>query len=399
VRVIGLISGTSADGIDAAVVDIVRQAGEVCIHPLAWLTLPIPDDLRARIFGTSDPQIGRVDDVCRLDALLGEWFARAARAVAEKAAMTLDEVDLIASHGQTIYHAVGRDEEPPSTLQIGEPAVIAERTGRTVVADFRPRDVAAGGQGAPLAPYVDYLLFADARVARAVQNIGGIANVTYIPTGANRDDVIAFDTGPGNMVLDALARALYGRPFDRDGEIATKGRIDEELLGVLLADPFYAAPPPKSTGREHYGAPFVEELRRRAVARGLRDEDLLATATALTVRSIANGYRRFLARVDEVIVSGGGADNQTLTRWLADAVRTAHPHAIVRRSDDLGVPSKAKEAIIFAVLGYETIHGRTGTLPGSTGASRAVVLGTIVPGSNYLKLVRQVAAPAMTGKV
>jgi anhydro-N-acetylmuramic acid kinase len=385
------MSGTSADGIDAALVDIECREGRPVVQPCAWLTVRYPAELRARIFAASDPRTGRVDEICRLDTLLGEWFARAAQAVADRAGVSLKDVDLIASHGQTIYHAAGPGESPPSTLQIGEPAVIAERTARTVVADFRPRDVAAGGQGAPLASYVDFLLFADSGSARAIQNIGGIANVTYLPAGAAPDEVVAFDTGPGNMVLDALAESIYARPFDQDGLIAATGRIDEGLLNQLLGDPFFSMPPPKSTGRERYGAPFVEELRRRAAARGLRNEDVLASATALTARSIVDAYRRFLPRVDEVIVSGGGAENPTLVRWLHDALAGSFPSATLCRSDDLGLPADAKEAIVFAVLGYETIYGRVGTLPSCTGASHAVLLGSIVPGPNYPELARHVA--------
>ena len=381
--VVGLMSGTSADGVDAAVVAVERPDGQVQIKTLAATTLTYSPDVRAEVLAACSPETGTVDRICRLNALLGEWFARAALGAIEGAGLQPDAVDLIASHGQTIYHAVQPGEDPPSTLQIAEPAVIAERTGRTVVANFRPRDVAAGGQGAPLISYVDFLLFADDRRTRALQNVGGIANVTLLPAGARSGDVFAFDTGPGNVVIDALASLLFDQPYDRAGQIAARGHVDDRLLGELLADPYFARLPPKTTGREQFGAAYAARLCELAQTRELAAADLVATATALTARSIADAYRRFLPPVDEVVLSGGGAANPTLVAWLGRALTPA----VIRHPEEFGVSADAKEAIGFAVLGYETLHGRVGTLPRCTGAAHASVLGTIVPGANFRDLL------------
>ncbi|MBX6770185.1 MAG: anhydro-N-acetylmuramic acid kinase [Chloroflexi bacterium] len=389
--IVGLMSGTSADGIDAAVIDLdhLQVGARFRIRGTAFL--PYPSDLRAEILACCSPPSGTVDRICRLNALLGEWFARAALEVIERAGLRPDDVALIASHGQTVYHAVGPGADPPATLQIGEPAVIAERTGRTVVANFRPRDIAAGGQGAPLLSYVDYLLFAAPGRARALQNLGGVANVTLIPPSADASDVIAFDTGPGNMVIDGLMERLFGQPFDAQGAVAARGRVSDDLLADLLADPFFTRRPPRTTGREEFGAAYVSRLIERGRERGLDPADLVATATALTVRSIGEAYRRFLPSVDEVIVSGGGASNPTLLAWLRRELAPAE----VRRSDEVGIPSDYKEAIGFAVLGFETIHGRASTLPRCTGARHAVVTGQIIPGDNYHELLRQISATPM----
>lgn len=391
-RIVGLMSGTSADGIDAVLVDVRQVEGRTRLETLAQTTFPIPEALRGEILAACRPETGRVDQVCRLNALLGEWFARATFQVVELARLPIEAVDLIASHGQTIYHATQPGQDPPSTLQIAEPAVIAERTGRTVVADFRPRDVAAGGQGAPLMSYVDYLLFADPNRSRSLQNIGGIANLTFLPASGGPNDVIAFDSGPGNMVIDALCQSLFGVPYDRDGQIAASGRVDEALLAELLEDPYFGYPLPKTTGREQFGTQFARLLQQRGRERGIAPGDIVATATMLTARSIAQAYRRFLPPVDEVIVSGGGASNSTLMGWIQAEFRRLGLGPVFQRPEDLGISADAKEALGFAVLGFQTVHGRVGTLPAATGARHPVVLGAIVPGLNYLDLLRQVAA-------
>jgi anhydro-N-acetylmuramic acid kinase len=292
------------------------------------------------------------------------------------------DVGFIASHGQTVWHQpvpetiAGRAVR--STLQIGEPCVIAERTGATVIADFRPRDIAAGGEGAPLVPYVDLLLFADPRLSRAVQNIGGIGNVTFLPAGATPEQVIAFDTGPGNMAIDAAAARLTGgaQSQDTDGRLARAGRVDAALLAELLADPYLCQPPPKSTGRERYGEPFVQALWER----GHQGPDLVATLTAFTAASIADAYARWLAPiapVDEVILGGGGAYNPVLVEHLREYVAPAR----LRTSQESGIPADAKEAIAFALLGHATLRGRPANVPAATGAGHPVVLGKIVPAS------------------
>lgn len=375
---VGLMSGTSVDGIDAALVTIpLGEPGGVRLR--AFETVAYPTELREEILALCHLGVGGVDRVCVLNVAIAECFAAAALAVMAAGGVRPEEVGFIASHGQTVWH---QPEPVPcggvparGTLQLGEPAVIAERTGATVVANFRPRDMAAGGQGAPLAPFVDFLLFSAPDVTRAVQNLGGIGNVAFLRAGGAAGDVIAFDTGPGNMLLDAAARRVTdGRQAaDLDGRLARAGQVLPELLAELLADPYLAQPPPKSTGREKYGEPFVAALWDR----GFRGPDLLATLTAFTAETVALGYRRWLpAAVDEVILGGGGAYNPVLVERIAAALAPAR----LRRHADFGIPDDAKEALAFALLGYETLRNRPANLPSATGAARPLVLGSITPG-------------------
>jgi anhydro-N-acetylmuramic acid kinase len=353
VRVAGLISGTSVDGIDVAVVDI----GEG-VHVVATATVPYPPDVRAAILSVSNAAT-HTATIARLNFLLGELFAEAL----VKTGVPLNTIELIGSHGQTIFHEgepvefLGRSIA--STMQIGEAAVIAERTGIDTIADFRPSDIAAGGKGAPLVPFLDYQLFRHCERARIALNIGGIANITVIPANARLEDVIAFDTGPGNMVMDAVAP-----PFDRDGERARAGQVNVARLERLLADPYYHRDPPKSCGREQYGADFVRET---AID--------IATATELTARTIALAIRRY-PDTGDVIVSGGGAHNRYLMERLAALVR-----ARVTTSAEFGIGVDTKEAILFAVLAYETVHGHASNLPSATGARKPVILGKISRGA------------------
>jgi anhydro-N-acetylmuramic acid kinase len=311
--------------------------------------------------------------------------------VAELAGTPLEAVELIGSHGQTIQHIpVPRPDggrHVRSTLQIGAPAVIAERTGITTVADFRVSDVAAGGQGAPLVPYADWALFTDLRRPRVVQNIGGIGNLTFLPPRAKLPEVIAFDTGPGNMVIDGVVAALTsGRQvFDREGRLAARGQVSKKLLGELMSHPFLRRRPPKTTGREDFGESFVNQLLASARRLHLRTEDVVATATAFTAASIADAYRRFvfpklrqaeLARL-QVILGGGGAMNPTLRRMLGEQIGVGE----LLTHEDLGISNTAKEALAFAILAYETLSGNPSNVPSATGARRAAILGKIVPGS------------------
>jgi anhydro-N-acetylmuramic acid kinase len=383
-KVIGLISGTSMDAIDAALIELERVDDLLRLRPLTFIMAPLAAALRERVVAVLPPESGSTAEICMLNVAIGEAFAEAALLVARQAGVAIESVDLIASHGQTVYHQVAAGAER-STLQLGAPAVIAERTGRTVAADFRPRDIAAGGQGAPLVPYLDLLLFRHPQRARAVQNIGGMGNVTYL---SPNDPIRAFDTGPGNVLIDEAVRLLTdGRlAYDHDGRIAAGGRIDEELLASWLEHPFFQLPPPRSTGRELFGSAEARDYVAQAQARGLATPDIVATLTALTAWSIAEAYRRYCGRVGEVLLSGGGARNPTMTRMLQAAL----PEATVRAVDELLLD--AKEAIAFAVAGYATLHGWPNNVPAATGAIHPVVLGSLTPGSNYRDLLRGVAA-------
>ncbi len=364
------MSGTSIDGIDAALAEVSRNADGVRVRTIAVYGRPYRPPERERIAALCRAGAA-VETVCAANFDLAEWFADAALAVMKRAGLAPEACDLVASHGQTIWHVPGH-----STLQIGAAAVIAERTGLPVVSNFRARDMAAGGQGAPLVSYVDYLLFSDAHHARAVQNLGGIANVTWLPAGASPDDVLSFDTGPGNMVIDGVIHLVARRKLDESGTIAATGRVSAELVDEVLADPYFHLPPPKATGREKFGESFAQGLVDRGKAKGLLPADLVATATMLTVRSIHHSYRRYLPTVREVILSGGGVHNKTLVTWLREALAPA----AVQTTAEYGIDPDFKEAIAFAVLGAETAWGNPGNLPSATGARRRVILGDLTPG-------------------
>ncbi len=399
-RVAGLMSGTSADGVDVAIVDIRDRQ----VRVLAFDTFPYAAALRNEILCLCRPETARLDQICHYNHVLGEVFADAVLRLCDRSGIELRSLDLIGSHGQTIYHnpkggryggrAIG------STLQIGEPSRIAQRTGITTVADFRPRDMAAGGEGAPLVPYADCVLFGDERLCRTVQNIGGIANVTFLPprrvchscrgrpalesrAGSPRHvpnvEVLAFDTGPGNMVIDGLMRLVTKgqRQYDRGGARAAQGAVHEGLLKEMLRHPFFRRRPPKSTGREQFGQQYCEWLYAKARREKLRPEGMLATATALTASSIALAYRKFLPQLpEEMILCGGGSHNATLVRMLQQRL----DGVTIRATDEFGISVDAKEAVSFAILAYATIQGIANNIPAATGASEPVVMGKIVPG-------------------
>ena len=380
-KVVGLMSGTSGDGVDAALVEISGTGRSLKAQLLASDTLAYPRSLQQRILTASVS--GTVADICHLNALLGEWFANAALHVIRKGELRPVDVLLIGSHGQTVHHLPHGIHAPGvgairSTLQIAEPAVIAERTGITTIANFRPRDIAAGGQGAPLTPAVHALLFKHPRRARLIVNLGGISNVTYVPRGGRQDAVQAFDTGPANMVLDALmARSTDGRQLmDRDGKLALKGHIDDRLLSKLLAHPFLSKRPPKSTGREEFGAPLVEDLMAMQQQRGLSIEDLLATCSMWTAKAVGTSRRWIKGEIDQVIVGGGGVRNRAIMAHLA----TVFSPVSVNTFDEVGWDSKAFEAVAFAILAYQTATCQWGNLPAVTGARHPVILGALVPG-------------------
>jgi anhydro-N-acetylmuramic acid kinase len=387
--IVGLISGTSADGIDAAVCEITGAPPSLRARIRHAITYPYPDGLQRRIHRACQPEHSPVDALCELNADLGAHFAAAALRAIDGAGLTAADVDLIGSHGQTVWHMVQPDGRVSSTLQIGEAAVIAERTGITTVSSFRTRDVAAGGQGAPLTSYLDWLLLRHPDHWRAVQNLGGIANVTFLPPLSDADsDPLAFDSGPSNALIDGAMVTLTGgaQSFDRDGALAAQGRVDEAWLQVLMAHPYYERKPPKTTGRELFGLEMAEELVSDGRGRGLDDASIVATLTALTAESIADAYRRFApAPMGEIILGGGGARNPALVAIL----RARFDPVPVRTHEDIGLDSDNKEALVFATLAHETWHARPGAHPALTGASHGAVLGQITPGANYAVLLRR----------
>jgi len=384
-----VMSGTSADGIDVALVQIGesnlrgRVARGHTIKLLGHMQFPYAANVRVSIIAAMNADRASVADLARLNFLLGELYADAVLATQRRFRV---KANLIGCHGQTLYHQGNAERflgrKVSTTWQTGEGAVIAARVGVPVVSDFRPADLAAGGKGAPLVPYLDYLWFRDARIGRIVQNIGGIANLTAIPAGAGSDDVVAFDTGPGNMVIDAVTQRLFGKPFDRDGIIASAGEVIEPVLNGVMRRSYFRGKPPKTAGREEFGREFVAEFLRSC--RGARKRDVVATATALTARSIASAVECFVigkfptrrrSAFREIILSGGGTRNATVVGMLAELM--APLGIAVRFSDEFGLPSEAKEAVAFAVLAYETWNRHASNVPSATGAKRGAVLGKI----------------------
>jgi len=382
--VAGVMSGTSADGIDVALVRL-REAGGSARSPqrvrfelLGHAAFPYPRKVRQAVLQAMNASRASVADLARLNFLLAELYGEAILATEKK---FHKRVQLVGCHGQTIYH---QGEPQPFlgkkiavTWQTGEGSVIAARVGAPVVSDFRPADMAAGGKGAPLVPVLDYLLYWDPHVGRIAQNIGGIANLTAIPAGATPRDLIAFDTGPGNMVIDAVTDRLFGRPYDGNGRIAAGGRVLENVVAVILRERFFRIKPPKTAGREEFGREFVAEFLRRC--RGAQKADVVATATALTAWSIADAIGKFVVKqrggYRELVVSGGGSNNPTLLAMLAKEVRPLG--LTVRLSDEFGLPAAAKEATAFALMAYETWNRRPSNVASATGARRAAILGKI----------------------
>lgn len=388
-RIIGLMSGTSADGVDVALFEIEGGPGDMSTGLICGRTFPYQPDMRESILRCCDADRSRVDEIADLNVSLAEVFADCALELIAETQLRRQDVDLIGSHGQTIWHSVRPDGQVKASLQIVEAAVLAERTGITTISNFRARDIAQGGQGAPLTSYVDWLLLRHPRYWRAIQNIGGMGNVTFLPPLANeRDRPIAFDTGPGNALLDAAVSHFSGgkQTYDRAGEIAKRGRMNEEWLEVLLQHPYYQRGYPKSTGRETFGTAAALDLIAQALARGLSESEIVATLTALTASNIAEAYRRFApAPIREVIVGGGGRHNPVMLAMLRDLLAPTR----VLSHEDIGMDSDFKEALVFAVLAHESWHGRPGTLPSFTGASGAAVLGQVTPGANFAELLRR----------
>ena len=380
--IVGLMTGTSADAVDAALVRF-EGLGLESRHTLeGYLELGLSPDRREEILEIAVAPTVAPERLLALDVDLAEDYAAAVANLLSRAGRAPASVDAIGLHGQTIRHVPRAGGGGIArSLQIGSAAVLAERAGIPVVSNFRARDTAAGGEGAPLVPILDWWLFRHPGESRVLLNLGGMANLTWLPRGGGPEEVRAFDTGPGNVLIDGLmaSRPNDPRPFDEGGEAARRGTPDEELVGQLLDDSFFRQTPPRSTGREKFGADYVEALRALGRARGLSEDDLVATATALTASSVADALARFLTgpSVDKVYVSGGGARNAAL---MGDLARRLAP-VPVATTDSLGVAASGKEALAFAFLAHLTLCGVSGNLPGATGASRAVVLGQITPGA------------------
>ena len=408
--VIGLMSGTSVDGIDAAIVEIIGHGLETDVELLAFETFLFPPGVPQRILALCHPDTGRVDDICEMNFYIGHLFAEAVKHVLHESGMSATDIDLIGSHGQTIHHLpqqspgtsyqspVKREEYPtiafsghgsrvtgkrnvkkPSTLQIGEPAVIAHETGIPTIADFRVADMAAGGQGAPLVSYPDYLLFSNSEKTVGLLNIGGIANLTVLPADGTFDSVSAADTGPGNMCIDAVVTEITNgaEHYDEDGMHAVQGTPRQPLVDEWLKHPFFQLSPPKTTGREMFGHTYAMECLAACREQELSDNDCIATLTELTVQTIADYIAKFVTEqhlIDTLYVSGGGVHNQTIMRRLSELL----PDTVVEPVDTSGISADAKEAMAFAILANETLHGNAGNLPSATGASVRKVLGKFV---------------------
>ncbi len=386
--VAGVMSGTSLDGVDVVVARLEGSGRALTLDVRAAHSEPYPEALRALVLRNAAVDTSDVRRLSSLNARLAIAYAEAVQHALDGAGIARADLDLVGSHGQTVWHAPVPEDcagvPVASTLQIGDPSMLAKYLGVPVVGDFRVGDVALGGQGAPLVPYFDFVRFAHPTETRGLLNLGGIANLTVLPAGADAGDVYAFDTGPANMVIDRLVQRLFDQPYDADGAIAATGEVDETLLMVLLDDPYLRVPPPKSTGRELYDEAYIDQLLADAgFAHHAPDEEqarnLIATATAFTAHSIALAYHLFVEKkhpLDVLIPSGGGRRNATLLQMLADRF----PGVPVRPVDAYGVDSDTKEALCFAVLAHETLNGVPTNLPRVTGAARATVLGKICLG-------------------
>jgi len=379
--VAGLMSGTSADGVDVALVRIAERAQRPKLDLLGHRAFPFPRALREAILRAMNATSISTAELARLNWRLGLAYAEAVRTTIDATGI---QPALIGCHGQTLYHqgvaASYAGRRFACTWQLGEPALLAAEIGVPVVSNFRPADMAAGGQGAPLVPLLDYVLYAHPKRARILQNIGGIGNLTAIPAGAPQSQVIAFDTGPGNMVIDVLMQQLFGKSFDRNGRIAASGRILEPVLHTVLREKFFGQKPPKSAGREQFGREYAEKFLANCRRLSRKPEDAIATATALTASTIVDAILSFVwpltaKSLVDCIVSGGGARNTTLLAWLRQGL--ALLGCTVSTSDDSGIPVEAKEAVAFALLAWQSWHHRAGNVPSATGASRPVILGSV----------------------
>ncbi|KPL58658.1 anhydro-N-acetylmuramic acid kinase AnmK [Rossellomorea vietnamensis] len=382
---VGLMSGTSVDGVDAALVSIEGSGTDTVVELVHYSATPFPHRVKKKIFDVMSPSDSSTPLLSSLHFELGDVYAHAVEKVCTEAGISVDELTFIGSHGQTVYHQPFHTEDSvPSTLQIGEPSVIAYRTRTQVVSNFRSMDMAAGGEGAPLVPYTEFLLYRKKDGGRLLQNIGGIGNVTVLPRNCSLEEVFAFDTGPGNMVIDGLCERLFGLSFDEDGAIAARGSVHPEAARRWMEweAEFFQKAPPKSTGRELFGEVFVKRILDEYSH--LAKEDLIATATYFTALSISDAYKTFVFPqhpINEVIIGGGGSYNKTLLQMMRELL----PEVTIFIQEDIGYSSDAKEAIAFALLANETLHGNPGNVPGATGAKKPVILGSITPSPTITK--------------
>ncbi len=381
-NVLGLMSGTSLDGLDLCLCQISGLKPDQ-IKQVGFSTLPMPAELQAKIRKNLEPDTSAVDSLCELNMQVADWFAQSIERFLKLHYLSFADLDLIGSHGQTLYHLPPGQSQQASTLQIGDGGWLAQRTGITTVTNFRPADMAVGGQGAPLVPYLDSVWFQSESKQRAVQNIGGMANVSWLPIDGK---MLAFDNGPGNALIDGFAQAFLHSSYDRGGRVAQSGQINQNLLQDWLSHPYFDQPPPRTTGREIFGQAWLD--REIPKAQSLDVADAMATITAFSARSIAESYQRWLPTLpDEVIVSGGGVHNQALMQGLADAL----PGSRITNSGDFNLDPDAKEAILFALLAYTSLLGIPNNLPKMTGAIQSVVMGQIAPAKNWLQLLNQCA--------
>ncbi|HDR7516416.1 anhydro-N-acetylmuramic acid kinase AnmK [Bacillus mobilis] len=375
--IVGVMSGTSLDGVDVALVHIEGSGEGSKVELIHFTTVPFCNDMKNEIQQALSIENSNVQLICSLNFKLGLCFAGAVKEVCKEAKFPLGQLDVIGSHGQTIYHQPKQDGTMiPSTLQIGEPAVIAYETKTTVISNFRTMDMAAGGQGAPLVPYSEIILYRHQTKNRLLQNIGGISNVTVIPSQLSEKSVIAFDTGPGNMVMDEVCQRLFQLPYDQNGKVAKQGVVVEEILTYCMSHPFLKMNPPKSTGREQFGEKFVSELLKRFEKHS--KENILTTVTMFTANSIVYHYKEFILpyyEIDEVILGGGGSYNDTLVEMIRHGLKEEKCTLFLQ--EDIGYSSEAKEAIAFAILANETYHRNPSNVPSATGATQSVVLGNI----------------------
>lgn len=379
-KIIGLMSGTSLDGVDAVLIEVSGNGTKTKIKEIGFIEYPFPKGMKELVLNNSLPGSGNVTEICRLNALIPLVYIDAIKSLLKKVKISIKEIDLIGSHGQTIHHLPKKENlygyKFASTLQIGDPSVIAKKTGVITVGDFRTGDVALGGQGAPLVPYFDYILFQSKKKNRALLNIGGISNITVLQKNCSPNDVFAFDTGPGNMNIDYISKKYFNKEFDKDGLISSKGKTDKKLFDLILKkDNYKNLKPPKSTGREFYGEKFVEEII--SDFGNINPNNLLTTFSDYTAFSVFNQYNKFIQKrieIEELFVSGGGAKNKFLMErlqfYFGEKVK-------VKNADELKITSDAKEAICFAILANETMHGNPSNLPSVTGAEKPTILGKI----------------------